>query len=303
MATLVKTIKFPGVEKVLSEWEKYRDIFIEDGIIAFRDAFVSFEDQKILMDGLGEKLGWKVANPYNEDHNTLGKQTNDHCILNWHVEHSYWENPICAAAWNMHTFKEENPKNGRTLFYPMDKYFDNLSDEDKEFAVSAYIRVYHQEEGTFNLTEFVNPHKNWEVGEEWIANRPIAVDHFITGKKTYRIATFGLQDYDIGTMTCLDNINGQLPTEEQILRYKKQTMEAKYKVAKNLASETDDICLIHEWQEGDLLIPDLFKMAHSITGGFDSRKRKFRGWWATKNDWEGPFDLYDRTLPIDFDER
>jgi len=295
MATLVKTINFPGVDKVLSEWEKYKDIFVEDGLIAFRNAFISFDDQKRLMDGLGEKLGWKLANPYNEDHKTLDKKTNDHCILNWHVEHAYWDNPICAASWNMHTFKEEDSKNGRTLFYPMDKYFDNLSEEDKEFALSAYIKVYHRPDEGHGLSEFVNPHKNWELGEEWVASRPIAVDHFITGKKTYRIANLGVQPNHLGEVNCLDNINGKAPNEKQIRMYAKQTMETKHKVAKVLASETDDICLIHEWQEGDLLIPDLFKMAHSITGGFDSEKRKFIGFWATVSNWEGTFNLNERS--------
>jgi alpha-ketoglutarate-dependent taurine dioxygenase len=302
MPTLIKPIEFPGVDNILNDWEKYRDIFINQGLIAFRNAFVSFEEQKRLMVGLGEKIGWKVANAYNEDHNTLEKQTNDHCILNWHVEHSYWENPICAASWNMHTFKEEDSKNGRTLFYPMDKYFENLSDEDKEFALSAYIKVYHEPKEGHGLNEFADPHKHWKIGDEWIANRPIAVDHFLTGKKTYRIANLGVQPNHLGKINCLDNINGEKPTKEQIAMYAKQTMQTKMKVAKSLASETDDICLIHEWQEGDLLIPDLFKMAHSITGGFDSRKRKFRGWWATKNNWEGTFDVHYRTLPIDFDK-
>jgi len=295
MATLIKTIQFPGVDEVLQEWEKYRDIFIEDGIIPFRNAFLDFEEQKRLMAGLGEKIGWYLANPYTENHKTLNKLTEDHCILTWHVEHSYWENPICAASWNMHTFKEENPKNGRTLFYPMDKYFDNLSEEDKEFSLSAYIRVYHDPDRVHNLSEFINPHKHWIKGEEHISNRPISVDHFLSGKKTYRIANLGVQPDHLDSINFLDNVNGQTPTKEQEDTYRRQTLQAKKIVAKELASETDDICLIHEWQEGDLLIPDLFKMAHSITGGFKSINRKFYGIWATQFPWEGEFKLYDNT--------
>ncbi len=299
MATLIQTIEFPGVDAVLKDWEKYKDIFIKDGIIPFRNAFIDFEEQKRLMEGLGEKIGWHVANPYNEDHNRMNKMTNDDCILTWHIEHSYWENPVCAAIWNMHTFKEDDPKNGRTLFYPMDKYFQSLSDEDKEFATSAYIKLYHDPDNVHNLAEFVNPHKEWKIGEEYISTRPIAVDHFLSGEKVYRIANFGILKEHIGTVNLLDNINGEKATKEQEKKYFNQTMSAKFNVAKHRASETDSICLIHEWKEGDLLIPDLFKMAHSITGGFKSSKRKFHGIWATVNKWEGTYSLYDQTLDFD----
>lgn len=295
MATLIKTIEFPGIDIVLENWQEYKDIFIRDGIIAFRNAFLNFEDQKYLTAELGKKIGWHVSNPYNENHRNLLKRTNDHCILNWHVEHSYWDNPICAASWNMHTFKENDPKNGRTLFYPMDIYFDNLSKEDQELALSAYIRSYHVPEEGYSLHDYADPYRNWNNGDEYIANKPIAIDHFLTGKKIYRPLQLGVSASHFGTINCLDNINGREPTESEKQAYYKQAMDAHLNVAKNKASQTDDICLIHEWKEGDLLIPDLFKMAHSITGGFESTKRKFHGIWATQFPWQGEYKLYDNT--------
>lgn len=35
--------------------------------------------------------------------------------------------------------------------------------------------------------------------------------------------------------------------------------------------------VVQEWEEGDLLIVDLQKMAHTVLGGFDSKDRKLRG--------------------------
>ena len=32
-----------------------------------------------------------------------------------------------------------------------------------------------------------------------------------------------------------------------------------------------------------LVIPDLFKLAHAVTGGFKSEDREFRGIWGYKN--------------------
>jgi len=298
MATLIKTIQFPGVDIVLQEWEKYKDIFVKDGIIPFRNAFISFEEQKRLFVGLGEKIGWHVSTPYDEDHRRIEKKTYDHCVLTWHVEHSYWQNPVSAASWYMHTFKEKNPKNGRTLFYPMDKYFDNLSEEEKEFSLSAYIKLIHDPDRGHNLYEFIDPSKNWSVGEEYVTKRPIAIDHFVSGKKVYRIANLGVLPDHFDSIHFLDNVNGEKPTKDQEKAYARQTLQAKQKVAKNFASETDDICLIHEWQEGDMLIPDLFKMAHSITGGFQSANREFHGIWANQFPWAVERKTYDNIITL-----
>jgi hypothetical protein len=38
--------------------------------------------------------------------------------------------------------------------------------------------------------------------------------------------------------------------------------------------------MVHRWQQGDLIIPDMFKLAHAVTGGFKSEDREFRGIWA-----------------------
>ena len=45
--------------------------------------------------------------------------------------------------------------------------------------------------------------------------------------------------------------------------------------------DADDSHMVHEWRQGDILIPDLFTMAHSVLGGFESSKRKFRGIWTS----------------------
>lgn len=38
-----------------------------------------------------------------------------------------------------------------------------------------------------------------------------------------------------------------------------------------------DNCVVQEWQEGDLLVVDLQKMAHCVRGGFDSEDRQLTG--------------------------
>jgi alpha-ketoglutarate-dependent taurine dioxygenase len=45
----------------------------------------------------------------------------------------------------------------------------------------------------------------------------------------------------------------------------------------------EDIRIVHRWQQGDLVIPDLFKLAHAVTGGFRPEDREFRGIWGYKD--------------------
>jgi alpha-ketoglutarate-dependent taurine dioxygenase len=47
--------------------------------------------------------------------------------------------------------------------------------------------------------------------------------------------------------------------------------------------ENEDIRIVHNWQQGDLVIPDLFKLAHAVTGGFKPEDREFRGIWAYRS--------------------
>lgn len=43
--------------------------------------------------------------------------------------------------------------------------------------------------------------------------------------------------------------------------------------------------MVHQWQKGDLLIPDLFKLAHAVTGGFVQNQRQLDGMFAKANPW------------------
>jgi hypothetical protein len=39
----------------------------------------------------------------------------------------------------------------------------------------------------------------------------------------------------------------------------------------------ENIRMQHLWQKGDLLIPDLFKLTHAVSGGFNKNERKLEG--------------------------
>jgi hypothetical protein len=279
MAKLIETTPYPGIGGVKENIDFYKQMFIDNSIIAFRGADISFDEQDELIEVLGESFGWTMSGIYDEDHSrTRDKQENNEYMLTWHVEHAYWERPVLGAAWYMHTFTED-PKNGRTTFYPMHKLFKELKPEWQDLALSAYIEAENYPELGQPVAEFFDSSKSWAEGETYIASRAIAVPHFITGEPTYRIANLGNKPEKYDHIHRLNNVNGSEPTEEQNQMYYEMN---KYVVDKinTPIDNTDDGHMVHEWRQGDILIPDLFTMAHSVLGGFDSRKRKFRGLWT-----------------------
>jgi hypothetical protein len=57
-----------------------------------------------------------------------------------------------------------------------------------------------------------------------------------------------------------------------------------------------EIRIIHEWKEGDIVIPDLHRMIHTVAGGFKPSEREFIGIWGYSEDTEKKkrFDIQKR---------
>ena len=51
----------------------------------------------------------------------------------------------------------------------------------------------------------------------------------------------------------------------------------------NYVYTNEDNKISHKWQQGDLVIVDIFKLAHAVGGGFDPEDREFIGMWGYKN--------------------
>lgn len=279
MPKLVEPIKYPGIKEVEKNIDFYRDIFIKDSIICFRGSKISFEEQDDLLRVLGENFGWKPSGVYTENHERIPvKCSKEEYLLTWHVEHAYYDNPICGAIWNMHTFKED-PKNGRTSFYPMNKMFYELKAGWRDLALNAYIKVIEDKKSGQNINEYYCKGE-WNDGDEYITTRPIAVEHFMTKEPVLRIGNLGNKPDRYKHTHMLDNVAGRAPTQREQEMYFNMHNYVADKI-NTLIDQTSDSHIVHEWREGDVLIPDLFNMAHSVLGGFDSEKRIFRGVWST----------------------
>ena len=116
-------IDFTNMEEIFSNIEFYKNTFIRDGILVFRNANLSHEEHVELHNILKDSLGWYLnsSHSYTEDHSRLttdpSRNINDNnrVMLAWHVEHPHYSNPIVAATWNMHNFNTDS-ENCKTLF-------------------------------------------------------------------------------------------------------------------------------------------------------------------------------------------
>jgi alpha-ketoglutarate-dependent taurine dioxygenase len=66
--------------------------------------------------------------------------------------------------------------------------------------------------------------------------------------------------------------DGKPPTEEQVSR-----LNVLLDVLKTNLNDNLEIRYSQLWEEGDILIVDLFRMYHSVMGGFTAGQRKFTG--------------------------
>jgi len=181
----------------------------------------------------------------------IGKVGPDEIMLRWHMEHIYSDNPIIAATWNMINFNTDN-NNGKTYFVDSEQVYKMMPNEWKNFLEKCTL--------------------NWN--EAGINNFQIVKNHWITKNKVFRIRINSDKEL-IKESFLVDN---NIPSHEEIKLFEEIVVWFANQVMNN-----EDIRIVHKWKQGDIVIPDMFKLAHAVTGGFDSIDRKFIGIWGYKD--------------------
>ena len=259
-------ITVTNLEEALSLSGEIISRFLEDGIVVLRGINLSEEEQVIFSRALGDEIGWLPNNSsnfkerYQENHaSNLRKEeiTGDDIALPWHMEHVEYDTyaSIVAGVWNMYLYKAD-PENGKTYFFDSSKVYDGLQEEWKNFlqsCVSVWSKVDGQ--GPF-YTDCVKKH--WKTGQS-----VIRID--VTDTNT--------------RLDLLHTVGGRAPTQEEQSLY---TQIRDHFIKEIQTNEENRI--VHRWQQGDLVIPDLFKMVHAVTGGFKSEDRDFIGYWIYSTD-------------------
>ena len=265
----IKILESPGFDQLILDIEECVKQFSENGVIVYRNANFSKEQQIILMTKLGDLLGWdpnsrsEVPGFYQENHARKGlskedRKNKDEILIHWHMEHTDFLNPIIGASWNMHLFTCDTSI-GRTGFVDTTVLYESMPKDWQDFLL--------------NCIEVTNKEIILE-GTKAISNNEIECikKHWISGKPTIRI------DLDTRNVVGIKKINKDEVTEDDLDLFK--TIK---EFVFNHIYHNDNIKLVHEWQQGDIVIADLFRMAHAVYGGFYPEERDFTGVWAYKD--------------------
>lgn len=258
-------VEFPGIQEVLDNSDFYKQKFLDDSIIVFRNANLTHEEQSSFHAELGElfnyhiiKVGDNQTDNYVENHSerelieTAG--AND-ILLPWHIEHLYYQNPIVISTWNMVNFSTDT-ENGKTYFI------------DSEQAYNAMPEIWRS---FLNLCKINNP--NPETNQNIDDFCPI-VNHWISGNPSIRLAPRNNQ----GSGSTLKSVDNREATQTE-----KDLFEEIFMWFGDYVYNNEENRIVHKWQQGDLLIVDIFKMAHAVTGGFSPVNREFIGMWGYQN--------------------
>lgn len=277
----INIIQSSGIKYMLNNIEEVVDDFLvkSNGVVVYRDANFSQEEQLQILKKLGDFIGWspnsKNSNSpaYIENHERKKqRKTKDTILLNWHMEHTDYKNPIVGATWNMYKMKCDS-KLGRTGFVDTTVLYENMPESWKTFL--------------YNCIEIVSKDTqiNNEKYEKVIYDIPCLEDHWYSGKPTIRI------DLDSPNILNIKFKDNKKVMEKDLLLFK-EIKDYIWQEMKNHEKQIFDNFeydinekkfFIHEWKQGDFVIVDLFKMAHAVYGGFEAKDREFSGFWAYRD--------------------
>ena len=281
---MIDEISDVTVKDIFSNINFYIDKFLTDGILFFKELNPTLDEQWDLMCTFGDLIGFvpdfssgNVArSPFlsleNEDHkytferheaSPFGFPGNSDIFIEWHIENIHKQNPQIAASWNMLHF-DCNPKSGTTGFVNMANFFDNLPEEWKLFLNKVKIKSTIDTGPNGVIIEKADALSGQE--------RPIVVPHYKTQKPVLRMGFY--QNENI-----IYSIDDRQPTKEEIDFYNK----IEHFISDSVTSKSDVQSWI-TWSKGDLVMVDLFLMAHAVRGGFNMGERIFCRIWGYKEE-------------------
>ena len=253
-------IDYPGTKEVIKNIDLYKEKFLNDSVIVFRNANLSLDEQREFHLLLGEHFNWNTAHKgyYEENHKNnpaVGVVGCDEIMLNWHVEHFSYSNPIIAGTWNMFNFSCSS-ECGKTYFVDTSLVYQMLKKDMQEFLNSCIL----DNGGIDNVSQFSKSHLYSPVVEHWYTKNPVI--------------RLPLHDRYVK----VDSVNKEIPTDKD-----HEQFETIRKEIINIIRNNEEIRIVQKWKQGDLVLMDAFKLAHAVTGGFNSEDRTFFGIWGHRD--------------------
>jgi alpha-ketoglutarate-dependent taurine dioxygenase len=245
------------VEKLPELVEAYKD----RGVLVIKGHDFSEKEHKNLARLFGDSLDWHIHSSVEDDvmdmffihgghsdnpDREYNNGTNDY-VLDWHIEQVYYKCPPLAGIWCM---KEITcpPGNGNTLFADSNEIYESLSEEDKNFlsgAIVSWDKPANDHSGPF-YTKAVDVHP-------------------LTGISILRVET----DRGCYTMPALHSLYNKPATDAEIKRFEEIMASVKTRLTTDY-----DLRYVQQWDPGDMIIVDLFRMYHAVLGGFNYNERR-----------------------------
>jgi alpha-ketoglutarate-dependent taurine dioxygenase len=268
----IEPISIESFDQLINNFSEYIDLFKKQAIIVFRGFKFSREQQLTISRAFGDHMNWhpnsntpiEIFWPYEENHSfsmsTWGRNdvAKDEYLLMWHIEHMGHKNPAIGATWNMEKFTCDGDA-GRTLFVNISDVYDTFNDDDTSFLKKCEISAFPSWDNPKNKEQQPVQHNAVELYEP-------------SGRYALRMNAVFKYEKD---SFYLERFDGREPSEEENERF----YELALKFTK-LVHFDEDLQQIHSWEENDLVVVDLFLMAHAVFGGFKSSERSFYGMWA-----------------------
>ena len=255
------------------------EAFNESGLVAITGNKATENEQLEIAIAFGDRCNWipnsnkKNFYTYKEDHSLtfLEKLKSEPCaeellderiLVNWHLEHIHKRPMYVGAIWVMKTFNCSR-FDGMTGFVDACELIDELKSDEVEFLKCCRIRydennlIYKSVQNTISYTEL---------------NHVPAIDIHRTNSKNILRLTPAFDGEH------LVSFKNREPSVSEVATFS----EIKNKIC-NLVWKNRNIQFWWTWEEGDLLIVDLSRMYHSVTGGFKIGQRELIGIHCTDN--------------------
>lgn len=270
-------VKYKDVtpEYIIENINLYIDDFLLKGFLHFKNLNPTKQQEWDIMCAIGDIVGWNpnsaLSNdpipPYlpahNESHSVSFQAHEKNPLKNemlipWHMEHPYRINPPIGVLWHMVKF-ECSSGSGKTYLVNMKKMFEELPDDWQIFLINSEIFSFYSTNSQGIFQE-----------ETKVKTRNIVVPHYYTKKNTLRMSFFEKE-------TIYKN-NGEIASLEHTSKF----VEIQNYIRNHLLLDGHLVEKIN-WKQGDVVIADLFTMAHCVMGGFEEGTRVLSRIWCYKN--------------------
>lgn len=260
MTRQISVIQITSAEDAVQKIEEIAQLFEKYGVLVIKGHKFLLNEQFKITQLLGDKYGWNINSASDKElmlnaHHVGGQSIDierdysvkkDEYMLDYHIEQTFFVYPPLAGMWCMEKIICP-PGHGNTKFVDSNEVYNLLSKEEQNFLKDS-IFVWDKPAGG-------------EVGPFY--NKAIDF-HPTSGLPIIRIETDG----GCYITPTLYSLAGKAPTKKQSNKFAEIFSKIKNKLYDNKEIEYE-----HQWEDGDFLIVDLFRMYHAVMGGFKYQER------------------------------